>query len=60
MREDTIVSINDMVDNAYHVYESANQKTRATITEANQMVDNVNVQLKISTKSSGTQKMQAG
>ena len=42
MREDTIVSINDMVDNAYHAYESANQKTRATITEANQMVDNVN------------------
>ena len=42
MREDTIVSINDMVDNAYHAYESANQKTRATIIEANQMVDNVN------------------
>ena len=42
IREDTIVSISDMVDNFYHGYASAIQETRVTLTGVNQTVDNVN------------------
>ena len=40
IREDTIVSISNMVDNFYHGYASAIQETRVTLTGVNQMVDN--------------------